>query len=312
MKTIVRESLNEIFKEQKKYNNPVKLYPDFLFRGQSGKYKDLLPSLTRIIKNKNISNLPESLELEEESINKYKIRALSYLDIRQTISMTIRTNAFPKFRYYTNHISWMMIMQHFNAPTRCLDWTKSLLVATYFACKDNFDQSGYIWIANNTSITDQMVKELRSFYENTLSKQLQDPDLKKQIDKMIDSNKRPIIWFSLIFDYIAFNEGLQSPNILQFIEPTITNERIEAQQGYFSICSNPTIDHKDVLDDANVLTLIEIPPEKKRDILSELYTYNINANTLFPGIDGLGKSIKEFCTLWDKKEHPIHDAKEQA
>lgn len=309
MKTIVRESLNEILTEQKNCNNPIILYPNFLFRGQSGKYKDLLPSLTRIIKNKNISNLPESLELEEESINKYKIRALSYLDIRQTISMTIRTNAFSKFRYDINHIPWMMIMQHFNAPTRCLDWTKSLLVATYFACKDNFDQNGFIWIANNKLIMDQMAKELRSFYKNTLKTRLKDQDLMQEIERAL-SNPREIVWFSLIFDYIAFKD-LQSPNILQFIEPIITNERIEAQQGYFSICSNPTMDHKKLLEEAKALSVIEIPKNRKRDILSELYTYNINANTLFPGIDGLGKSIKEFCTLWDKKEYPIHNAKEQ-
>ncbi len=34
--------------------------------------------------------------------------------------------------------------------------------------------------------------------------------------------------------------------------------------------------------------------------MKDLHQMNITAKTLFPGIDGLGKSINEYCHLWDE------------
>ncbi len=38
------------------------------------------------------------------------------------------------------------LMQHYGFPTRCLDWTLNPLVSAYFACRDNFDKHGVIYI----------------------------------------------------------------------------------------------------------------------------------------------------------------------
>jgi hypothetical protein len=38
----------------------------------------------------------------------------------------------------------------------------------------------------------------------------------------------------------------------------------------------------------------------KSEIMGELYQMNITAKTLYPGIDGLGKSTYEYCNLWDR------------
>ena len=79
-----------------------------------------------------------------------------------------------------------------------------------------------------------------------------------------------------------------------------SNERIEAQQGRFSVSTNPLVNHETQLNEHDSLSKIEIPKELKPDILKELNQMNITSKTLFPGIDGLGKSIYEYCNLWDK------------
>ena len=79
-----------------------------------------------------------------------------------------------------------------------------------------------------------------------------------------------------------------------------SNERIEAQQARFSISTNPLSNHESQLYECDSLVKINIPRKLKPDILRELNQMNITAKTLFPGIDGLGKSIYEYCNLWDE------------
>jgi hypothetical protein len=44
-------------------------------------------------------------------------------------------------------------------------------------------------------------------------------------------------------------------------------------------------------------TQIEIPKAKKLEILRKLALFNITGSSLFPGIDGLGRSIGELLTM---------------
>jgi hypothetical protein len=41
-----------------------------------------------------------------------------------------------------------MLMQHYKAPTRLLDWSYSPYLAAYFACSSNPNIDGAIWALN--------------------------------------------------------------------------------------------------------------------------------------------------------------------
>lgn len=43
-------------------------------------------------------------------------------------------------KVYSSEFDWLCFMQHYNTPTRLLDWSESILVALYFAVKDSINK----------------------------------------------------------------------------------------------------------------------------------------------------------------------------
>ena len=256
--------ISELKEKFAEYSNPVKTHPNFLFRGQSDKKWDLTPSLTRIARRNKLDR-DKCIQLERESISKFSISANYILPIEQTLSLAhVRLRS--QDGLGIDFLGWQTLMQHFSAPTRLLDWTSSIWVALYFACAENAECDGVIYIADFNKVTNHSDKKLNG---GNLTKLMGDP---------------------------------KSSNIVVFLMAYNSNERIEAQQGRFSVCTNPLINHDKLINesDPNSLIKFEIPKEIKTTILMELNQMNINAKTLFPGIDGLGKSIYEYCHLWDR------------
>lgn len=44
-----------------------------------------------------------------------------------------------------DNASWLFLMQHYGLPTRLLDWSESILVATFFACSERDGEDGDVW-----------------------------------------------------------------------------------------------------------------------------------------------------------------------
>ena len=82
-----------------------------------------------------------------------------------------------------------------------------------------------------------------------------------------------------------------------------TVERIANQQGQFSVCLDPLADHADVLEelagygDGPHCEKLIIPKELKPEILRQLQLMNVTSKSLFPGLDGLGRSLTELTRL---------------
>ena len=71
-----------------------------------------------------------------------------------------------------------------------------------------------------------------------------------------------------------------------------------------TVCTNVLADHAEVLDEFMpenrehmVFQKYTFPPDQKSFMLHELSQMNITAASLFPGVDGLGRSIAELVRL---------------
>jgi hypothetical protein len=161
-------------------------------------------------------------------------------------------------------LGWFSLMQHFSAPTRTLDWSLSPWVALYFAASANENEDGAIWLVDYAAACDGVSKGLKS---HNLAALIHDPAAE---------------------EFVAFSTAWNS------------NPRIEAQQGRSSICTNPLADHVPSLETVGALKKLVVPKAVKGDAMVMLNAMNVNARTLFPGADGLGRSLREFYCNWDQ------------
>ncbi len=247
-----------------RFRNTATLHPKYLFRGQASSKWTLEPSFTRLVKKKGLSRI-QALQLERETVNKFSISASKLLPLEYTIDLSLS-----RFKSSdgmgVDFLGWFVVMQHYYAPTRQLDWSVSPWVALYFACCEDDGLDGMIWIGDFNKVNEFGIKKSPNIYN----------------------------------EFVSLIANPNSTDILMFTSAFNTNPRLEAQQGRFSICTNPLTDHLKILEDAQAVNKIEIPKDLKPSVMIELNQMNISAKTLFPGIDGLGRSITEYCNQWDE------------
>ncbi|GGH71815.1 hypothetical protein GCM10011318_15160 [Phaeocystidibacter marisrubri] len=217
-----------------------------------------------------------------------------------------------KYQLYSQHaidenqeIEWLSVMQHYGAPTRLLDFSFSMYVATYFALEFNHNTSSSIWAVNWQKLRDN----LKETYALPYSKGKVLKDEVNQVHRALANTH--------IGKTQLAKDSIQSSVIP--IEPKLFNERIARQQGTFLFPTNgnetfefnlrtafnaqeegyENIRFEDLVSMSHKLThtanidviVIDIPSELTEHILESLYTMNINAEILFPGLDGLARSL---------------------
>src|SRR5713226_3997487 len=129
-------SLEEFGTVLGRFNTRVGAGMRWLFRGQSNADWSLLPSFTRMTKQFGVNR--EDAEYSEMALTgQFHSRALVHLP--------------PAMLPATNSVTdqWI-IMQHFGAPTRLLDWTQSPYVAAYFAVDLSADTDAAVWALSST------------------------------------------------------------------------------------------------------------------------------------------------------------------
>jgi hypothetical protein len=256
-------SWNEYLKDPQVLDTNLILNGSMLFRGQGDADWGLVPSLVRALRQvpERMTN-DKALNIEETAQEEFAAQAHLYL------SMAI-LNSVPTI------VHWWMHMQHYSAPTRLLDWTYSPFVAAYFACCDHPNKDGAVWALDINAGHFEMPKG----FEDSAT-----PEERNRLNKMFTS--------------------AEAPPRLHFINMGLRNERMIAQQGVFMLSENVQNTHEQILfslrkepDNAARIRKLRIPAEQKREFLRQLHVMNINARSLFPGLDGLGKSIGEMIVL---------------
>jgi hypothetical protein len=228
-----------------------------LFRGQSVKEWPLRHSLARCLPS-NI-DAEGAINIEIEALKRFQVQA----DVLLAKGYTPHRKDLP---------GWWALMQHHHAPTRLLDWTKSPYVALYFAVIENPTCDGAIWIVHGGELLEQM-------------------NINEKLPTSLERDE-----FENFFQKAGAREVL-FPLDLYHKSP-----RMIAQQGMFTTCRSILGDHGDIIDRSmrgkpDHYGFLTIKKEQKLEMLRKLEKMNITANSLFPGIDGLGRSIGEFIKV---------------
>ena len=233
----------------------------YVMRGQANQEWPLSSSLHRLFPEAVTAEA--ALAVEQYSLNEFQAQAHLHL------SGAALPNSFP----HPGLPEWWALMQHHHAPTRLLDWTRSPYVAAYFAIEQEPEKAGAIFVVHSP----------------TASKMFLDAFPKGQVN----------------------NDQLRDPNgpqVLMFWEPAKKSDRYVAQQGFFSLNVNILGPHDELIarqcEDAKIsfpkkmfFEKWVIPADLKPNFLRKLRAMNIAAHSLFPGIDGLGRSLGEVARL---------------
>jgi hypothetical protein len=180
-----------------------------------------------------------------------------------------------------NNSVWrqMIIGQHHGLPTRLMDWTRSPLTALHFASNENnFDKmdkrDSVVWRIDisdvNRNLPDRYLEVLKKNHAFVFS---------------VDS-------LSELVDNLPSYDTDMGGNAFVCIEPPSVDQRIINQYSFFSIIPNGMKDIEAFLADrtANTVKYI-IKKEIRWDVRDLLDQLNINERILYPGLDGLSKSL---------------------
>jgi len=167
---------------------------------------------------------------------------------------------------------WLGLMQHHGAPTRLFDLTWSPYVAAFFALERGLERSA-VWAFNAAEINGPDVVTVAE------GRQV---DLRSIGMWMRGSYERDFLHSDVPFVVIG--------------EPRVMNHRLVAQSGTFMVPGvlDKTVDEilAGYKTDQRLVVRFEFETEKVRsEAMRALYSMNITYSTLFPGLDGLARSL---------------------
>ena len=237
-------------------------FRNWCFRGQGDAAWTLRPSLSRHIEVSKVFH--KAWPRQEERIRRIFERK-SHLFITDT----------PQ----ADELEWLALMQHYGAPTRLLDFTWSPYVAAFFAL-ERATTDAAIW-AVNLPLLWNIHERQRIDGVNVEEADPRDADAFK---KYYLPNKRAFVW-----------QG----------DPFRMPQRVIAQSGTFLVPSHLGMTVEDIIarypGRGELLIKFVLPVTKLRpEAMSSLYDMNITQATLFPGLDGLARSMAyEFEYSWE-------------
>ena len=230
------------------------------YRGQSGNYPTLIPSLERIFSNVCFKNNHEErkvkLRFESQSVELFS-RAL------------IANKEDIKDKGIFDYVSILGLLQHYDGITRLLDWSFSPFTALYFAVAANPEDDGAIW-----SFRYDKYKSKASDKWESLDPQMATNNWINAFDAKSEAD-----WF--VCEFL----GYKFP-------------RLYAQNGFFSMTSQFGKDHAikiaELIEDKKDYCVYYFDKSCKNKLRRYLFEkLHIWHGSIYPDITGAGFGIKE-------------------
>lgn len=242
------------------------------FRGQSQTYGTLVPSFQRIFGQKRSRGTAEIIE--KDLIKTFRMH---YANLKG------RTDDMPAPHLIDENFNLrcLSVMQHYGVPSRLLDWTTDFWTAVYFACAGDPSKEAELWFYDREIFWDQMQSPTLAFLLQPAN-QAPSPPSYIQIEP----------------DMLSRRED----NLIVELDPRIT-PRMKQQSAHHTLTSDVFSDHAPLLFDlanrAHPVTGVtgsfrRVPiaagcKEKALRFLGD--QKQINAGTIFPDVEGLGKFL---------------------
>ncbi len=259
---------------------------NWVFRGQSDSGWKLTTTLERAAQYGECdqTKIPH---IEKYILNQFQRRASQYIkDLPKNTAL----------------FEWLSLIQHHGGPTRLLDFTHSFYVACYFALERATGEAAVFCL--NTPLLKSCATKREKGRSPKIECEINTPEY---CDKAIEHSVRsPLVMIS---------------------EPFAMNERLSAQQGLFaipfevqqsfeynlSLTLHPFLKELPETKKLSTLKISELNDTEFNDtcalfklnlsrdlhfeIKRDLAKMNINAATLFPGLDGFARSLFDVSQL---------------
>ena len=265
----------------------------FVFRGHGCAEWTISSSLERMAKRFHPKQSVNATNgYEEENLKEFKWKYPSY-----------EKNHIPQD---DEVIEWLSIMQHYGASTRFVDFSNSLYVALFMAMDSLMEnKDSAIWCLNHLVCREMFFCDKK--------------DLRRKCKSKDDMDFLIYKYANLTLLDLSNHSPREYPKGLYLVKPHLVNERILRQQGLFAIQSdlNSTFEENffsiatnkesmfkpfhEIIDfsyssycerpnDFSIIKII-IPKEFRWDIFMSLEQMNITSETMYPGLEGLARSM---------------------
>ena len=256
------------WKEFWRKTSPLSSRQDWIFRGQRCSKWSLESNLERALKRWNIAS-PERRELEKCLIREFQ-RQYQNFDSQIALEDTLYC---------------MSVMQHYSAPTRLLDWTYSPYVAVLFAI-ERASRVGAVWCLSTKWCEEAAAAIVGHGAISKRNRHRDEASFQRLYMPRFGPGKR-----------VAFTENASQ-----------LNPRLVIQQGLFLCPGDVGASFECNLkamrgwDDSEHILKIELAltPAALRDFALNLLRMNVSQATLFPGMDGFGRSLADRIPFFEK------------
>lgn len=252
-------------------------WPDDIFRGQSNFSWDITTSLYRSLNGPLTDG--EFSNSEFWMLREFKRKARNYITDVPSDEDTI---------------GWLALMQHYGAPTRLIDFTRSFYVACYFALKGAKEDAA-IWCVNQNKLH-ELAHTTFGIKQGLLRDEWED-DVYTASNAYLANILGTAARASESDDFAEL-EGVVSVNPIQ------RNLRLSSQQGLFLMLFDVRESLNSALESieyVGIPALRKIVLKKNMHVsaIAHLREMNITTETLFPGIDGMAQSLlhRHHCIL---------------
>jgi len=200
----------------------------------------------------------------------------------------------------TDHISWLILAQHFGLPTRLLDWTESILVGLWFSVNtyhtneiknetDDSKEDAELWVMRPGSLNkyhkNEFLHDDIALGENSLVQYLAEQPMVREEMRYQKAVKKD--WKE------KYGREFKFPQYPIAFVPQRTFQRQASQLSVFTIHPRPKKGKsiEEILKNKKDLSSFIIPGESKEELRRELLHLGITKRMLFQDLESLSYDI---------------------